>query len=63
MRAMVSAMVDANRVPPDDVQVNPFDNSRADIMDWVDEDDGGTSTEGGELDDAVRTAYEHVILL
>ena len=62
MRAAVSAMVEANGVPPDDVQVNPFDESMADIMDWVDEDAGGLSAEGRELNDAVRAAYEHVIL-
>jgi len=55
-------MVEANGAPPDDVQVDPLDESRADVMDWVDEDDGGLSAEGGELDDAVRAAYEHVIL-
>ena len=58
----MSAMVEANGAPPDDVQVDPLDESRADVMDWVDEDDGGLSAEGGELDDAVRAAYEHVIL-
>ena len=61
-RAAVSAMVEANRVLPDDIQIDPFDESRADVMDWVDEDDGGISAEGGELDDAVHAAYEHVIL-
>ena len=54
-------MVEANGALPDDVQVDPFDELRTDIMDWVDEDDGGISTEGGELDDTVHAAYEHVI--
>jgi len=56
-------MVEANGALPDDVQVDPFDELRTDIMDWVDEDDGGISTEGGELDDTVHAAYEHVISL
>jgi len=59
----VSAMAEANGVLPDDVQVDPFDKSRADVMDWVDEDDGVISAEGGELNDAVCAAYKHVILL
>jgi len=56
-------MVEANGAPPDDVPIDPFDELRADIMDWVDEDNGGISAEGGELDDAVHAAYEHIILL
>ena len=55
-------MVEANGADPDDVQVPPFEGSGEDAMDWVDEDDGGISAEGGELNDAVRAAYEHVIL-
>ena len=58
----MSAMVEANGAPPDDVPIDPFDELRADIMDWVDEDNGGISAEGGELDDAVHAAYEHIIL-
>jgi len=61
-RAAVSAMVEANGADPDDVQVPPFEGSGEDAMDWVDEDDGGISAEGGELNDAVRAAYEHIIL-
>ena len=55
-------MVEANGAPPDDVQVIPIDEVRADAMDWVEDDDGGISAEGGELDDAVRAAYEQIIL-
>jgi len=55
-------MVEANGALPDDVLVDPFDESRADIMDWIDEDDGGISAEGGELNDAVHTAYGHIVL-
>jgi len=54
-------MVEANGTAPDDVQAVPLDEVGADIMDWVDIDDGGISAEGGEFDDAVRAAYEHVI--
>jgi len=61
-RAAASAMVEANGADPDDVQVSPFEGSGEGAMDWIDEDDGGISAEGGELDDAVRAAYEHVIL-
>jgi len=61
-RAVVSAMVEANGALSDDVQVNPFDELMADVMDWVDEDAVGLSAEGGELDTAVCAAYEHVIL-
>jgi hypothetical protein len=55
-------MVEANGAPPDEVQVLPFNESGADAMAWVDEDDGGVSAEGGELDDAVRVAHDHIIL-
>ena len=30
-------------------------------MDWVDEDDEGLSAAGGEIDDAVRAAYDHIM--
>ena len=56
-------MVEANGGDPDDVQVSPFDGSGEGAMDGIDEDDGGISAEGGELDDSVHAAYEHVILL
>jgi len=62
MRAAASAMIEANGAPPDDVQVLPFDEFGADAMDWVEDDDGGISAEGGELDDAVCAAYEQIIL-
>ena len=59
----MSAMVEANGAAPDDVQAIPIDEVGVDIMDWVDVDNGGISAEGGEFDDAVHAAYEHVILL
>ena len=61
-RAAVSTMVEANGAAPDDLQVSPFNKWGGDAMDWVDEDDGGISAEGGELNDAVRTAYGHIVL-
>ena len=56
-------MVEANGAAPDDLQASPFDEWGGDAMDWVDEDNGGISAEGGELNDAVRAAYEHIVLL
>jgi len=55
-------MVKANSIPPDDIQVISFDELGADTMDWVEDDDGGISVEGGELDNAVRATYEQIIL-
>ena len=51
-------MVKANSIPPDDIQVISFDELGADTMDWVEDDDGGISAKGGELDDAVHAAYK-----
>jgi len=56
-------MVEANGAAPDNVQERPLDEVGVDVMEWVDVDDGGISAEGGEFNDAVRAAYEHVILL
>ena len=55
-------MVEANGAAPDDLQVLSFNKLGGDTMDWVDEDDRGISAEGGELNDAVCAAYEHIIL-
>jgi len=55
-------MIEANGAPPDNIQVISFNKLGADTMDWVEDDDGGISAEGGELDDAVRAAYEQIIL-
>ena len=62
-RAAASAMIEANSAPPDNEQVLTFNEFGVDTMDWVEDDDGSISTEGGELDDAVHAAYEHIILL
>ena len=55
-------MVEANGADPDDIQVSPYEESGEGAMDWIDKDDGGISVEGGELGNAVRAAYEHIIL-
>ncbi|TFY75440.1 hypothetical protein EWM64_g8573 [Hericium alpestre] len=34
----------------------------ADAMDWVDDDDDGLSAEGGEYDDVMRVAHQHIIV-
>ena len=61
-RVAASAMIKANGAPPDDVQVLPFNEFGADAMDWVEDNDGGMSAEGGEFDDAVCAVYEQIIL-
>jgi hypothetical protein len=61
-RAAVSAMVEANGALPDDTRVRQFDETAADAMDWIEEDEAGISAEGGEFNDAVRAAYDHIIL-
>jgi hypothetical protein len=54
-------MVEANGAPPDDIRTGYVDESMADSMDWVDNDDGGISAEGGKFDDSVHAAYEHIV--
>jgi len=60
-RVAASAMIEANGTPPDDVQVLLFDEFGADAMDWVEDDNGGISAEGGEFDNTVRAAYGQII--
>jgi len=55
-------MVEANGALPDDPTVEPFEEFAVDAMEWIEDDDGGISAEGGEFDDAVRAAYDHIIL-
>jgi len=63
-RAAINDMVQSNGAPPDDIpHAVQDDESSTAAMDWVDEDDGGISAEGGELDDAVHAAHEHLIVL
>jgi len=62
-RAAVSTMVHANGALRDEesmvMELDP--DGHLESMDWVDEDDEGLSAAGGEIDDAVRAAYNHIM--
>ena len=56
-------MVHANGMPRnEEPMVTEFDHDgHLESMDWVDEGDEGLSAAGGEIDDAVRAAYDHIM--